>query len=88
MHEERKEKMINITNWYTSMTCGYREVNEIQIQIIQLKFLETVFAGLNNVSMIRIPKLKSDQNPKGKTVTKLSDAQQPPLLIISSTSQK
>ncbi|CAL1388170.1 unnamed protein product [Linum trigynum] len=43
------------------MLGGDREVNKVEIQIIKLKLLQTIFASLKNMSMIRIPQLSSDE---------------------------
>lgn len=34
------------------MPCCYGEMNEEKVEIIKLKFLETIFACLNNMAMV------------------------------------
>lgn len=65
-----KKKVENYITWknerhgFTCMPRSNRKVNEVQIKIIELEFLQAVLTSLNNMPMIRIPKLQSESIPR------------------------
>lgn len=41
----------------TSMGCGDREVDEVEVQVVKLELIQAVLACLDYMAMIRVPQL-------------------------------